>query len=69
MLAKKYVDSPGLGTSAKYFDITKGGFAEVYQCKDSKTGNDVAVKIMSREKIAKINGAREKVVNYNPVND
>lgn len=31
-------------------------------CLDSKTNQEVAVKVMSREKLSKINGAREKVV-------
>jgi hypothetical protein len=33
----------------------------VFQCADSKYDREVAVKVMSREKISKINGAREKV--------
>lgn len=41
--------------------LIQGGFAEVFECHDSKTDKNVAVKVLSREKISKINGAREKV--------
>lgn len=41
--------------------MIQGGFAEVFMCLDSKTNQEVAVKVMSREKLSKINGAREKV--------